>query len=67
MNRRLAPFFQNDLGPTASKEKIDEFKELLNLALKGSPIESEQASEKLLAEFRVKVVRPVSVRSFSIH
>jgi hypothetical protein len=63
----MARAFQFHEVPTSREDKVDEFKKLLSLALKGDPVEAEAASKKLLAEFRVKVVRPPLVRSFSIH
>lgn len=53
--------------PTSIKVDVDEFKKLLNIALKGDQKESDEASRKLLNEYRVRVVRPSEVRSFSIH
>ena len=50
--------------PTSVKVDVDEFKKLLNVALKGDQKESAEASKRLLAEYRVRVVRPPLVRSF---
>ena len=50
--------------PTSPKVDVDEFKKLLNIALKGDQKDSDEASKKLLEEYRVRVVRPLAVRSF---
>ena len=50
--------------PTSPKVDVDEFKKLLNIALKGDQKESDEASRKLLNEYRVRVVKPSAVRSF---
>lgn len=50
--------------PTSPKVDVDEFKKLLNIALKGDQKESDAASKKLLEQYRVRVVKPSEVRSF---